>query len=250
MNTRLLTLLLLLGINTLKSQTVEITEIIYLKNGSILKGQVTEWVPNKSLTVLLGDSSIFVCDIDNIERVKRNPQLAHVADSKKSTTKNQNLIRDTRGYESHLSLGYGLASGKYGLDVLCFNFVFGKNLNAHHFVGMGTGLRYFSNENTEMTMVPILVDYRYKFLNQPMSPYIRLSSGYSVNVSNGLDNSGFIVDPRIGLEFPVGTTQISLDMGYQTQQMAFYVIKDPWNPYLSKIYRFSESLKFSLGISF
>lgn len=131
MNIRLLTILLLLGINTLKSQNVEITEIIYLKNGSILKGQVTEWVPNKSLTVLLGDSSIFVCNIDDIERVKRNPQLAHVADSKKSTTKNQNLTRDTRGYESNLSLGYGLAWE------FLFSFYTLKALKSYYFCSIG-----------------------------------------------------------------------------------------------------------------
>ncbi len=225
-------------------------EVVYLKNGSIIKGTIVEWVPNESITIETADKSVFVCKISDIERVKRNLQLSDVEVSRNVATNNQNRINTTPNYESSLSLGYGLASGKYGLDVFCFNFVFGKNLNAHHFAGFGTGLRYFSNENTEMTMVPILIDYRYKFFNQSMSPYLRLSGGYSVNVSNGLDNSGFIVDPRIGLEFPVGTSKISFDMGYQTQQMAFYVIQDPWNPYLSKVYRFSESLKFSLGISF
>lgn len=225
-------------------------EVVYLKNGSIIKGTIVEWVPNESITIETADKSVFVCKISDIDRVKRNLQLTNVEVSEKSARNSQNWINNTPAYESNLSLGYGLASGKYGLDVFCFNFVFGKNLNTHHYIGMGTGLRYFSDENTEMTMVPILVDYRYKFFKQPMTPYVRLSGGYSVNVSNGLDNSGFIVDPRIGLEFPIGASKISFDMGYQTQQMAFYVIQDPWNPYLSKVYRFSESLKFSLGISF
>ena len=100
-------------------------------------------------------------------------------------------------------------------------------------------------------MIPILVDYRYRINNNDIAPFVRLSTGYSINVSDGLDNSGFLVDPRIGMEIKLSNSVLNIDFGYQTQQMAFLTINDPLNPaYFSKIYRFSESLKFSVGLSF
>ncbi len=227
-----------------KAQTANFREVIYLKNGSVLKGTLTEWVPDESLSIRLSDSSLFVVKIADILKVTRE----FIADASKPA-KGKTAVLNANGFESNISGGYGVASGKYGLDILCFNWVFGKNLNTHHFVGMGTGLRYM--EEVDMTMVPILLDWRYRITEQSVSPYVRLSAGYSLNVSNGLENSGFLVDPRIGVDFQVGVTRCSFDMGYQTQQTAFWVIKDPLSaPYLSKVYRFSEALKFSFGISF
>ncbi len=227
-----------------QAQTANFREVIYLKNGSILKGTITEWIPDESLSIQLSDSSLFVCKISDIQKVKRE----WISDASKGISRTP-VAPNVNGYESNISGGYGVASGKYGLDILCFNWVFGKNLNTHHFVGMGTGLRYM--EEVDMTMVPILLDWRYRITEQSVSPYVRLSAGYSLNVSSGLENSGFLVDPRIGVDFQLGVTRCSFDMGYQTQQTAFWVLKDPLsNPYLSKVYRFSEALKFSFGISF
>lgn len=229
-------------VGSLSAQNAPAKEVVYLKNGSIIKGSIIEWVPNESLTIQTADKSIFVCKISDIERVKREIEEIQVPVKQKTQQK-------TTAYESNIALGYGAASGKYGIDVLCFNWVYGKNLDAHHFIGGGTGVRHFDEIN--MTMIPILVDYRYRINNNDIAPFVRLSTGYSINVSDGLDNSGFLVDPRIGMEIKLSNSVLNIDFGYQTQQMAFLTINDPFNPaYFSKVYRFSESLKFSLGLSF
>jgi hypothetical protein len=227
----------------LKGQTGGVKEVVYLKNGSIVKGIITEWVPNESISIQTADNSIFVFKINEIEKVKRE---ITPTDDKKAMAKSPVKVS---AYESNIALGYGTASGKYGLEVVCFNWVYGKNIHKKHFVGVGTGIRHF--DQIDMTMVPILVDWRYRIDEGDISPYIRLSTGYSLNVSNGLDNSGFLVDPRIGFDFRLNNTILNIDFGYQTQQVAFITFKDPFNPaYFSKVYRFSEALKFSVGLSF
>ena len=238
----LLIQLFLFSVGSVFAQNLPFKEVVYLKNGSIIKGSIVEWVPNESLTIQTADKSIFVCKISDIERVKRE------IEETQSPTKQKSII-NTSLYESNIALGYGAASGKYGVDVLCFNWVYGKNLDKHHFIGGGTGVRHFDEIN--MTMIPILVDYRYRINNNDIAPFVRLSTGYSINVSDGLDNSGFLVDPRIGMEIKLSNSVLNIDFGYQTQQMAFLTINDPLNPaYFSKVYRFSESLKFSVGLSF
>jgi hypothetical protein len=227
----------------IQGQNQSSSEVVYLKNGSIVKGNIVEWIPNESISMQTSDGNLFVFKITEIERVKRELSKVDATPQKEKVQKTPNL------YESNIALGFGSSSGKYGLDVLCFNLVYGKNLDKHHFIGAGTGVRYF--DAIEMTMIPIIVDWRYKINQNDISPYVRLSAGYSLNVSNGIENSGFLVDPRIGIDFKLNQSFLSIDMGYQTQQMAFFTIENPNIPWeLSKIYRFSESLKFSLSLSF
>ena len=58
-------------VGSLSAQNAPTREVVYLKNGSIIKGSIIEWVPNESLTIQTADKSIFVCKISDIERVKR-----------------------------------------------------------------------------------------------------------------------------------------------------------------------------------
>lgn len=46
-------------------------EVIYLKNGSVIRGTIVEWVPNVSLTIVTRDENVFVWKIEEIERVTR-----------------------------------------------------------------------------------------------------------------------------------------------------------------------------------
>lgn len=61
MKTYLLSLLLLLNL-TAFSQTLY-QDVVYLKNGSKIKGMITEFVPDVSYTITTNDGSIFVCVI-------------------------------------------------------------------------------------------------------------------------------------------------------------------------------------------
>ncbi len=165
-------------------------------------------------------------------------------------SKSPSVSLTPQDYEFFASLGYGINSGKYGLDVVNFNMVYGKNIRPSHFVGAGTGLRYFLSDN-EFAMLPLFAEYRYRMDRGSLAPYARIALGYSLN-TQGIENSGVLFNPRIGLEFNAGASRLSFDMGYQTQQMPFLILNasDPWNPYFDKIYRFSEALCFNLGLVF
>lgn len=164
----LLIQLFIFAVGSLSAQNAPNKEVVYLKIGSIIKGNIIEWIPNESLTIQTADKSIFVCKISDIERVKRETEEIQAPVKQKTQQK-------TTAYESNIALGYGASSGKYGLDVLCFNWVYGKNLDKHHFIGGGTGVRHFDGIN--MTMIPVLVDYRYRINDNDIAPFVRLSAG-------------------------------------------------------------------------
>jgi len=85
-------------------------------------------------------------------------------------------------------------------------------------------------------------------LNKDISPYLGLAIGYSLNVSNGIENSGVLVNPQLGIQFKLyNGIRINLGTAYQTQQMPFFVVQDFW---VKKVYRFSESFCFNVGVTF
>lgn len=54
------------------SQTA-LEEVVYLKNGSIIRGTIVEQVPNELIKLQTKDGSIFVYQMDEIERITKEP---------------------------------------------------------------------------------------------------------------------------------------------------------------------------------
>ena len=77
----LLTMLILSGwIAT--AAAVEMRDVVYLKDGSVVKGTIVEQVPNKSLKIETADGSLFVYKFDDIEKIAK--EAARVAGGQKS----------------------------------------------------------------------------------------------------------------------------------------------------------------------
>lgn len=73
----ILSALLLCLAATLHAQTPG--NIIYLKNGSVIKGNVVESVPNQHIKIRTSDGSIFVYQMSDVDRIVMNEE-------KKNTT--------------------------------------------------------------------------------------------------------------------------------------------------------------------
>lgn len=48
------------------------TEVVYLKNGSIIKGIILEQIPNQSLKIQTADGSVFVYQMFEVERIAKD----------------------------------------------------------------------------------------------------------------------------------------------------------------------------------
>ena len=64
----LLVLTLLLSISTYVAAQ-NYTEVVYLKNGSIIKGVIIEQVPNVSLKIKTGDGSLIICQMSDVTKI-------------------------------------------------------------------------------------------------------------------------------------------------------------------------------------
>lgn len=66
-----LTLLLFAVITTLSYAQGNYQEVVYLKNGSIIRGVIIEQVPNKIIKIQTADKSVYVYRMDEIEKITK-----------------------------------------------------------------------------------------------------------------------------------------------------------------------------------
>jgi len=232
-------------------------DVVYLKNGSKIKGMITEFVPNVSYTITTTDGSIFICNIGDILKITKEQTSTPSASSVPPNNYNSPIYNTvnrtyndsfTKGYRGIVEVGYGLKSGKYGLDVFNFNFVNGYQFTEKLFAGVGTGIKYFNE--SEMTLIPLYADFKYLFLNQKVSPMLGFSAGFSFNPNNGFEGEGFLFNPSIGTQIKgKHKTRYNISLNYQTQQINFLVL-EPGGSFMTNAIRFSESAGITLGLVF
>ena len=104
-------------INTAINAQSSAEEVIYLKNGSVIRGIIVEQVPNQSLKIQTKDKNIFVFNFEEIEKISKRlvaehraleslwerlaPELKKVAAGKDSTLDPALLVELVKDYQAH-----------------------------------------------------------------------------------------------------------------------------------------------------
>ena len=226
-------------------------DVIYLKNGSIIRGIIIEQVPNKSFKIQTADRNVFFYKNDEIEKItKENLPV------KNSFVKNFNKITDFKksGFinltEVNKYFGIGKVEiGPYSIgDNLQrpygFKTVNGYQFNEHLSLGIGLGIDKYTSNNFQ---VPITLDLRATFLKGKISPVFIANIGYSFGLYKY--KSGLVINPQIGIK-----TYISKNVAY-----LFNVGCNLWNlqyvgnPYITQnnvTTAYFQFVTFSTGFSF
>lgn len=77
-------------------------DVVYLKNGSVIRGQIVEIIPDEKISIRLAGGSVLVYRFDEIERIEK-----------------QQVIRvDDNPYKNHRKFGSWGLIGSWGLTVL------------------------------------------------------------------------------------------------------------------------------------
>ena len=79
-------------------------DVVYLKNGSIIRGIIIEQIPNQSLKIETKDRNVFVFKFDEIEKLTKEK----IADD--YYEKNQ-IEKSETGYLGLIETGYGIGVG-------------------------------------------------------------------------------------------------------------------------------------------
>lgn len=59
-------------------------DVVYLKNGSIIHGTITQLVPNEKVTISTADGSMFVYDMDEVDKITKEQAVAQPGASRKN----------------------------------------------------------------------------------------------------------------------------------------------------------------------
>lgn len=182
-------------------------EVVYLKNGSVIKGVVIEQVPGVSLKIRTNDGSVFAYSMSEVEKISKE-ELTQI---RVKTTSRTNSSLDL-GYRGFVDLGFtvGVGGGR-GCDRIELATSHGVQIIPQLYVGAGVGVSYFYDFSD--VAIPLFVDVRTDLLQNKTTPFIDLKIGYSVA---GI--SGFYLSPTLGCRF----NRFSIGLSYIMQKQNVY----------------------------
>lgn len=126
----LLISLLLISV-VIYAQRNNLVDVVYLKNGSILRGIIIEQVPNESIKLQTADGNIFVYQTSEIEKITKEDT---VRQSRNQLAYGDNGVQHRKGYIG-LSIGPSFAVGDLSdlpvgliLNLVDFGYLFTENI--------------------------------------------------------------------------------------------------------------------------
>lgn len=192
-------------------------DVVYLKNGSIIRGIIIEQVPSQSIKVQTKDRNVFVFKFDEIEKMTKEnlPSNSYNNSSRINDLKKSGFINLT---EINYCPGIGRVKyGNYDFENIDYSFGFrtvnGFQLNEHLSLGIGIGIDKYKN----VTLLPITFDARATILKGKVSPVFTMNAGYAV----GLDDvkGGIVINPQIGIKTYISNNVAYVfNIGYKLQR--------------------------------
>ena len=174
-------------------------EVVHLKNGSLIKGEIIEQVPNQSVKLKTKDGNVFVYQMDEIEKI--------------TVEKNQSGEQH-KGLDFIGSAGYDINT-KGGGGAVAIEVEAGKRFVKNFYWGIGAGVDKGTAEGSSVT-IPVTTNVKAYFplQNSAISPFVMLKAGYAFNTDD-MDYNAFLLSIMPGVQFPLSNTiDMYLGAGY------------------------------------
>lgn len=222
----ILLLVIFLGIGQTTYSQTPLQEVVYLKNGSIIRGTIVEQIPNLSLKIATSDGSIFVYKMEEVEKITKERS------GRDNTPPFSGQEYNISGYRGFVDFGYTAGVGDMNIGRVELTTSHGFQFNPYLFVGAGTGIHCYFKANERklelsekecLPVIPFFVDLRGSFLKGSIVPFIGIKLGYScalVSASNEYDFSGLglYIAPSAGVKFAITSqAMLNLSLGYSVQ---------------------------------
>ncbi len=179
--------LLLILLLAVVEQTVSATGTVYLRNGSVVKGEIIEYIPNQTIKVKTSDGNLFTWSHDEIEKVTGEETDEEVP---KNNRGNKRGRKAKPPYVSPLDQGY---SGQFSAEFFAGDF-FGFTFATTHgfqfkdlvFLGVGAGIRRSPIEDLTNMAVPVFANLRFDAVSQKVSPILSVRAGRTIPVTEAV----------------------------------------------------------------
>ena len=216
-------------------------DVLYLSNGSILKGKVIENISGDKTTIKIIGNNIIVVPDSLIKMLLLNHAIPV-----KERTNTASPVEMT----SNVNF-YGGSQNSGG-----FTFITSYRFPFRLATGVGMGIEWFDHQQ-----IPFIADIKYCFLKGWWSPYIYAQGGYAVPLSQEGDDEwtenhgGALVGTGIGMRFNfTRRNALVFSLGYRYQKTETLLNQYPWSStypqYEATRYDEYKRLTFSFGFLF
>ena len=203
MKQKLLTILLsflILGNADLSYGQSACQDVVYLKNGSVIRGMVTEMIPGQTIKIQTTDGSLFVYKMEEVDKVIKESIAKKTSDHLGIDAREGSFFH---GVEAGIQLGVG----PYGVHRIKADYTYNYTVLPMLSVGAGTGIRYFfDNKKThgDAALVPVFITANIHGKSNILGPYFALAGGYTMNASDEFNGEGVLFNSQFGIRYPVG----------------------------------------------
>ena len=237
-------LLLLSSVALLAQSGTE--DIVYLKNGSIIRGKIIEQKDSDFLRIQIEGGTIFQFSWQEIDKIETGvAKINSEKDKKEIKYRTKGYFNDT---ELALLMGERFSQWSPGISTaFSFSTVNGYRFNRFLKTGGGIGLDIYNFEG--LMLMPVFLRVSGDLLKLPVSPFYVLDAGYSFLLSESEENSkgGIMLNPAFGIKINSASgNAFIIKGGYRFQKAQEEVIM--WNDNrLLNQYEFSRVV---IGIGF
>lgn len=196
-------------------------EVIYLTNGSVIRGDVIEQT-QEEIKIKIAGGSVLVYKMSEVERITKEEKTL------KEKKRDRDFTSPKLGYYHAVNFGLLPGQGEFG------TFAFGGSLHYvlgyqyKPIIGAGIGVGADSYIYSEIrSVIPVYLEARGYLQNQPFAPYYCLQAGYGFALINDTWNmtdasGGIMIHPKIGFRFPSRTNAaFTAEIGYLFQKASF-----------------------------
>lgn len=233
---RNIAIIICLIINSVALSQKNDLDLVFLKDGTTIKGIIIEQIPFQTMTIVKPQRDTIVLSIDKVESITR----------KYFTGSQKPIPLQQRSKQLILESGFTVSLTDDYSAFLKLNLIRLYKINPKIFAGIGTGLRYYMKDSKITSYaidfsplfndfgVPVFLDLRTVFSNRRVTGFAAIDLGYSFDLSDDpvrgihyfkpgifsfshIASGGFLVCPTFGCSIITSDkSAINLGLAFET----------------------------------
>lgn len=219
--------------------SVSARDILSLKNGSVIKGELIE-ATGEQVKFKTADGSLWVYGMSEVISVTKEKQAEETVAEETETAPKKKKEFSKKGYRTQIEQTIDFGDfGAFGYDA-----IFGYQFNSHLQLGGGIGLRALSDEVTgDGFGVPLYADFKVNFLKTKVTPFFDLKAGSLITA-----DPTFYFSSSVGVKIHFSKARaLSISTGVAWAGCEYY---DYYDYYIGDEYYYNEYYSDYTGCAF
>ncbi|MBS2096859.1 hypothetical protein [Carboxylicivirga linearis] len=237
-------LLIVLLCSTLSVFAQKHKSTVYLKNGTVIKCEILEIIPDEGLKIQTGSHELMLSN-QEIEKIEVNGKAERINNSQPITNKgffNKTTVGILAGSSSNNEQAPFVLTSSMGYYIL-------PKISA----GLGTGIELYQE-----AILPVYAELQYFFNNNPKAPYLFTHGGWAFSIDDRKNTSSYEYNSMGGIRYGGGAGLriwthsgfgLVAEVGYQYQEIKTEKTEVYMN-YKSTLYDQYNRLAIKLGFYF